>query len=112
MTDDTTEEQTELTFEQRQRAEALAVARAVLVDSGRTIVTGSESLAKRFGTQDLIDVAQWVLDGTDPLAEYRRRSDGDDMSVGATSEAPPEAFGDSGEHAYPSVVDSFTDGQE
>lgn len=89
MTDDTTEEQSELTLEQRQRAEALAVARAVLMDSSRTPLSGSESLPKRFGTQDLIDTAQWVLDGTDPLAEYQRRldGDGDDASVGTTSES-------------------------
>lgn len=66
----TTEEGSPLTEEQTQRAAALGIARSALSDAGSSVVTSSNALAKRFGTQDLIDVAQWILDGKDPLAEY------------------------------------------
>ena len=70
MTDtDTTE--VPLDEAQQARAAALAYARQVLADNSAAFVSRGDSLPKRFGTQDLIDVAQWILDGTDPLESYR-----------------------------------------
>jgi hypothetical protein len=70
MTDDDTTEMP-LDDTQTRRAAALAFARSALIDSTNSPFTGSEVIPKRFGTSDLIDVAQWVLEGTDPLADYR-----------------------------------------
>jgi len=73
MTDDSPS--TALTDEQRARAEALAISRAALTDNGQAFVSHNAIMPKRFGTQDLIDVAQWILDGSDPLAAYREESE-------------------------------------
>jgi hypothetical protein len=87
---------------QQSRAAALAYARASLADQNGSVVTKSETLPKRFGTQDLIDVAQWILDGADPLAGYReeqskrvvviRVPDDQVEAVSALNQVPSEDF--------------------
>lgn len=68
MTDDAP--QTALLSEQAARAEALATARAALADDSGTPLSHGNSLPKRFGVVDLIDVAEWVVSGKDPMQGY------------------------------------------
>ena len=86
---------------QTARAAALAFARSALGDSNSSPITSQEALPKRFGTQDLIDVAQWVLEGTDPLEGYReshrtitvvRVPDDQVEAVSALNQVPSEDF--------------------
>jgi hypothetical protein len=65
------EEESPLSPDMTQRAAALAYARATLIDNHGGPFSSNETVPKRFGTQDLIDVASWILDGADPLAAYR-----------------------------------------
>lgn len=56
---------TVLTTEQLARAEALVKARQVLTTKGFASEGGADPL-------DLIEVATWIIDGQDPLADYRQ----------------------------------------
>jgi hypothetical protein len=68
-----------LSDEQTARAEALVVARATLTIDHQTTVMGTvgighkTSLPKRFSSQDVIDVAEYVVSGTDPMEAYLAR---------------------------------------
>lgn len=79
-TEDFTELNTDaiLNEEQTARAAALTFARAILADESK-VLGSNTSLPKRFGTTDLIDLAQWIIDERDPMATYyeeeRRRAE-------------------------------------
>lgn len=57
------EEPSDLTETQRQRADALVIAARLL---------GNRPPDDQPDPEDLVDLAQFILDGTHPLAEYRR----------------------------------------
>lgn len=74
MTDDITttlEGDSLLSDEQRARGEALGFARMALADSHTSAFGSRDSIPKRFGSTDLMDMGQWVIDGTDPMVAYR-----------------------------------------
>jgi hypothetical protein len=74
MTDDNDTAENPLDHTQMTRAAGLAIARQTVIDTGGGPFSSSESIPKRFGTQELIDLAAWGVDGTDPLAGYREES--------------------------------------
>jgi hypothetical protein len=74
MTDDDSTAENPLDHDQMTRAAGLAIARQTLMDTGGGPFSNSEAIPKRFGTQDLIDMAAWLVDGADPLAGYREES--------------------------------------
>lgn len=69
----TLEADTALNNEQLARVEALGAARAALSETHGIIggIAEASRLPKRVTVPDLIDVAEWIVNGTDPMAAYR-----------------------------------------
>lgn len=77
-------EMLDLTGDQAQRVAALQVARLTLTTPGRLTPEA----------QDLIDMAQWIIDGTDPLEPFRAPMSAYDGALDAFRDAVGEAGGE------------------